>query len=266
MTSPASSSGVPEEAFSNIPSPKSRSFALPALLVGGVAFLLGLVPVLGALVGVTAIILGVLALRRDASKGMPVTGIVLGSIGALVSLAMTFGVAAMMNNASSQKPIPIVTSSAKATTAPPVATPTPKVTAAAVTPTPSAAVLTAAAANLQAADDSLRAQFAVGVATVGTPDGVAWWTTGPGDPDSASIAVPSKAYKQTQALFGTYDPIALDNWLHVALLPLSGDLITWYQAPKGSAEETAGEARVNADLDAADADIKLMRAGQVSQM
>jgi hypothetical protein len=125
-------------------------------------------------------------------------------------------------------------------------------------------VLAEGAANLQAADDQLRSQFATGVSEVGTPAGVNWWTTV--QLSTSSITLTEAAYKKSQAVFGNYDPSAFDDWFHGALLPLSGDLITWYQAAPGSAEQIAGQAKVEADLAAADADIKLVLSGQASQI
>jgi hypothetical protein len=78
-------------------------FALAALLVGIAAFLFGLIPVFGALVGIAAIILGVLALRRSQPKGLAVTGIVLGGLAVIASIATTAGISAL-NNASSNQP------------------------------------------------------------------------------------------------------------------------------------------------------------------
>jgi hypothetical protein len=145
----------------------------------------------------------------------------------------------------------------------PSTSPTPTPAPAKLAPVPSAAVLSEVAANLQAADDQIRSQFATGVSEVGTPAGVTWWTTV--NLSTSNIALTGDAYTKSQAVFGNYDPAAFDDWFHGALLPLSRDLITWYQSAPGSAEQTAGQAKVEADLGAADADIKLVLSGQVSQ-
>ena len=78
--------------------------ALSALLVGIAAFLFGLIPVFGALVGVVGIVLGILALRKQQSKGMALTGIILGGIAALASIGMTLGIGAVVSSVSDDKP------------------------------------------------------------------------------------------------------------------------------------------------------------------
>lgn len=87
---------------------KPMGLALAALLVGIGAFLGGLVPILGALVGITAIVLAVFALRKQQSKGMAITGLVLGGIAALASIGMTVGLGAAMNTVSAPKPPAVV--------------------------------------------------------------------------------------------------------------------------------------------------------------
>lgn len=99
-----STSPAPEAAAVSYPpqaSPttsKPKALALSALIVGIVAFLTGLLPVVGIVIGIAAIVLGILALARKQSKGMGVTGIILGSIAALVSVAMTIGLTAFTAN------------------------------------------------------------------------------------------------------------------------------------------------------------------------
>lgn len=77
-----------------------QGLAVAALIVGIVAFLSGLIPVFGALVGIAAVVLGVLALSRNQSKGKALSGVILGGVAILVSLAMTVGSFALMNSAS----------------------------------------------------------------------------------------------------------------------------------------------------------------------
>jgi hypothetical protein len=133
LESRVAAESVPEPALA--PPKGPVGFALAALLVGIGAFLLGLIPVFGALVGVTAIVLGVLALRRRQVKGMAVVGIALGSIAVIASIAMTIGIGAAVNNASSQTPIvretqPVVDPSVEESATPPTkdtATPTPSI-------------------------------------------------------------------------------------------------------------------------------------------
>jgi len=69
----------------------SKTFAIVALIVGGVAFLLGLVPVLGVLLGATAILFGLLALRAHQPKVLSIIGIALGGVAALTSIIATIG-------------------------------------------------------------------------------------------------------------------------------------------------------------------------------
>ena len=91
---------------------KPMGLALAALIVGSVAFLVGLVPVFGALVGTAAVVLGILTLRKQQSKGMAITGMVLGGIATLASIGITFGITAAVNNASADKPTAVIAQSA----------------------------------------------------------------------------------------------------------------------------------------------------------
>ncbi|WP_255364168.1 Ltp family lipoprotein [Frigoribacterium sp. MCBA15_019] len=84
---------------------KAAGLAIAALVVGIGAFLFGLVPVFGALVGIAAIVLGVLALRKQQSKGMAVTGVVLGAVATIVSVGVTFGLGAALSGASDDAPV-----------------------------------------------------------------------------------------------------------------------------------------------------------------
>lgn len=70
-------------------SPKPIVFALVSLITGIMAFLLGLVPFIGLTVGAVAVIFGILAIRKKQSKGMSITGTVLGGVGFLASLVTT---------------------------------------------------------------------------------------------------------------------------------------------------------------------------------
>ena len=123
--------------------------ALAALLVGIGAFLFGLIPVFGALVGITAVVFGFLALRKQQSKGMAITGIALGSVALMVSVVTTIGLGAAVNNASDIQPVPALSAAAapeaKASADPvvtprPVVTPKPAKTQAAPPPPPAPAV------------------------------------------------------------------------------------------------------------------------------
>jgi Host cell surface-exposed lipoprotein len=91
---------------------KPAGLAIAALVVGIVAFLFGLVPVFGALVGIAAVVLGILALRKHQSKGMAITGTVLGGLALVTSIATTAGIGAALNSASVTKPAAVVAESA----------------------------------------------------------------------------------------------------------------------------------------------------------
>ncbi|MET3636756.1 MULTISPECIES: Ltp family lipoprotein [Curtobacterium] len=81
------------------PAPRrAAGLAIAALVVGIVAFLTGLVPVFGALVGITAVVLAILALRKQQSKGLAVTGLVLGALATLSSIGTAAGIGALVNS------------------------------------------------------------------------------------------------------------------------------------------------------------------------
>ena len=84
-------------ATTTVMSKRPRGLALAALIVGIVAFLLGLLPVIGAIIALTAIALGIFALMKRQPKGISITGIVLGSIALVASIAMTAGLGAAIN-------------------------------------------------------------------------------------------------------------------------------------------------------------------------
>ena len=88
--------------------------SFPTFDVGGIgAFLFGLIPVFGALVGIVAVVLGILALRKQQSKGLSLTGIILGGIAILASIAMTFGSVALLNSAAEVAPATVIESAAE---------------------------------------------------------------------------------------------------------------------------------------------------------
>jgi len=82
------------------PTGPARGLAITALVVGIGAFLFGLIPVFGALVGVVAVVLGILALRKRQSKGMALTGTILGGIAIVSSIVMTIGAFALVGTTS----------------------------------------------------------------------------------------------------------------------------------------------------------------------
>ncbi|MBS3183466.1 PASTA domain-containing protein [Leucobacter manosquensis] len=70
----------------------ANGLGIASLVTGGVAFLIGWLPFIGALVALAAIILGVLALRKNQRKWMSVVGVSLGGIALVTSIAVTIGV------------------------------------------------------------------------------------------------------------------------------------------------------------------------------
>lgn len=86
---------------STAPTPKKAGgLALAALIVSIIAFLTGLVPVLGAILGVSAIALGIFALVRGQSKGFAVTALILAGIASISSIAITAGLASAVGGSS----------------------------------------------------------------------------------------------------------------------------------------------------------------------
>lgn len=83
---------------------RPAGLAIAALIIGIVAFLIGWVPLVGAVVGAAAVVVGVVALARKQRKGMSITGLALGAVAFLVSVAVTAGVA----NFAASKPRPPV--------------------------------------------------------------------------------------------------------------------------------------------------------------
>jgi len=100
------------------PQRQAAGLALAALIVGIVAFILGWIPVFGAVVGIVAVILGILALRKHQSKGRALTGVILGVIGVLASISMLFVSFALVNTVSDTA---ASTETVEATTSEPVA-------------------------------------------------------------------------------------------------------------------------------------------------
>lgn len=94
---------------------RPKGLAIAALVVGIVAFLTGLAPFFGLIAGAAAVVLGILALRRAQSKGMAITGLSLGAVGAVTSLIVTLVFAAALGTAgSSTGAAEVVESSAEA--------------------------------------------------------------------------------------------------------------------------------------------------------
>ncbi|MDR6142377.1 hypothetical protein QE375_001931 [Microbacterium foliorum] len=97
-----------------------RGLAIAALAVGIIAFLTGLVPVVGAIFGIGAVAIGTAALLKKQPKGFAITGLVLGAVALLTSIAMTAG---LVNFASSSDRPAAVDSSAPTASSSPAADP-----------------------------------------------------------------------------------------------------------------------------------------------
>ena len=100
-------------------------FAVTAFVVGAVAFLVGLVPVVGLLLGLTAVVFAILGLVRQQSKGFSITGLSLGAIAALTSLVVTisvFAIGSASENVEDARPL----ENSDVQEATPTPTPTPK--------------------------------------------------------------------------------------------------------------------------------------------
>ena len=66
----------------------TAGLSIASLVVGLIAFVTGLDPGWGILLGVIAVILGAIALAKKQSKGMAISGIVTGALGAIASAAL----------------------------------------------------------------------------------------------------------------------------------------------------------------------------------
>lgn len=85
--------------------PKSQAFAIVSLVTGIVAFLFGWTALFGFIVGAAAVIFGILGLQRKRPKGLTVTGLVLGAIGAFTSLIATVVLFVGISLAGSAQPV-----------------------------------------------------------------------------------------------------------------------------------------------------------------
>lgn len=70
-----------------------KGLAITALVVGIVAFITGWIPILGFIVGAAAVVFGVIALVKKQPKAFALSGLILGALAAVTSIAMTIGVA-----------------------------------------------------------------------------------------------------------------------------------------------------------------------------
>lgn len=74
-----------------------KGLAISALVVGIVGFLMGLLPIIGAIVGIAAVVLGAISLSKKQPKGFALTGLILGAVAAIASIGMTLGLGALGN-------------------------------------------------------------------------------------------------------------------------------------------------------------------------
>lgn len=95
----------------------SNGLAVAAISTGGVAFLVGWVPILGLIVGLAAIVLAVIALVKKQQKVLSYIGLGLGALATLTSLITTIIFAIGISNADT----PEVTSNGSSTAEAPVA-------------------------------------------------------------------------------------------------------------------------------------------------
>jgi len=106
---PAPSLGADQAAHAGIyqPSqrPHARGLAIAALVVGGAAFLTGLVPVLGLLLALAGVALGVLALVKKQQKTLAVIGLVLSSVALLTGIIATSVGLAGLGTSSTTAPV-----------------------------------------------------------------------------------------------------------------------------------------------------------------
>lgn len=84
---------------SNPAAPPSKGLAIGSLVVGIIALLLSLIPVIGFLswiLGPAGLIMGVLAVNKPASKGLAIGGIVTSVLAIVVCILWVVGIGAMV--------------------------------------------------------------------------------------------------------------------------------------------------------------------------
>ncbi|MEV7692519.1 DUF4190 domain-containing protein [Microbacterium sp. NPDC089189] len=108
----------------------SKGWAIAAIVLGGAAFLTGLLPWLGLILAITAVAAGVLALVKKQSKGLAITGLALGAVGLLTGLIVTIGFTSILNSGArvdlDTDSAPQSSASASATPEAPESTPEPE--------------------------------------------------------------------------------------------------------------------------------------------
>lgn len=79
-------------AYAYVPPAASTSpgngLAIAALIVAVFAFLIGWLPVIGAVVGLIGLVLGIIALRKRGGRGMSITAVILSSLAIVTSIAL----------------------------------------------------------------------------------------------------------------------------------------------------------------------------------
>ncbi|GLB67781.1 DUF4190 domain-containing protein [Arthrobacter mangrovi] len=93
--------GQPGFGYGQAPKPKS-GLAITALVLGIVAIVFGVIPGIGFisfLLGPLAVIFGIIALVKKQKKGMSITGIVLGALGAVIAGIITALIAVAVSQA-----------------------------------------------------------------------------------------------------------------------------------------------------------------------
>jgi hypothetical protein len=76
-----------------------NGLAITALVLGIVAFCLGWTGILGLILAILAVVFGIIALVQKQSKGMGITGLVLGGIALITALFITFAGLAILGGA-----------------------------------------------------------------------------------------------------------------------------------------------------------------------
>ena len=69
--------------------PAQAGLAIAALVVGIIAFFGGWIPLIGLLLGIAGVIIGIVALRRQQSRGFSLTGILLSVVAILANFIVT---------------------------------------------------------------------------------------------------------------------------------------------------------------------------------
>ncbi|WP_136029423.1 Ltp family lipoprotein [Microbacterium sp. PF5] len=85
----------------NRPNPRSV-WGVVSLIAGIIAFFTGIVPILGIILGLGAVAISVYALTKKQSKALAITGIVLGSIAVVSSIAVTVGISSTLPDAANK--------------------------------------------------------------------------------------------------------------------------------------------------------------------